>query len=828
MSLLISTRISCNIVVSFLLFYLSSSAWNVLTAQDHQKSVQFVQTFNGLQQELPRERVYLHTDRDWYFSGDRIWLSAYSVAGSRHFPSELSTILYVELFQPDGTLQERIVIKLDEGRGSGSFEIEPNINQSGTYLLTAYTAWGKNFGDSYVFKKKLMIYTDSEELQPAIADNDAFDLQFFPESGHLIGDIPTRLAFKAIGSNGLGRNVSGTIYNSNGNEEAHFESEHLGMGVIEFTPAHDEMYYAIVYGARFELPEVQPAGYLMNLSQISDFITVNVHTGGIAEDVPLLLFAHVRGEVFYASLMLIEDGIGELTIPMDQFAGGIIHFTLLNPQGQPAAERLFYNINPVEELQIELNLNNESPGFRTETEIALQLHDSNGQSMTADASLTIYDDQIVGYQSDGTNIYNWLNLQSEIKGVVEKPGFYFSDDEKAGEYLDLLMLTQGWRAYDYERIMDPVWVNEFTLPEKGFTISGSVTSLIRNRPFADASVLFSIGSDHHEIDLITTDENGRFRLTDLQIEGAELVTVKANTSSGSDRVAIEIDNQFEHLGTSNYPIHQQIRNLLLYDDSAKSPEELLSPLNERVITVQTDIERFVDAQMFGELDEITVEAEREETDDQFERDLRFGDRPLQRVDFDERPELADVPLLIAINQMPGVSATEQHGLSINTGSANLTVLPAPIIIVDDIETDFSSLLAMSSMDIQSINVFRRSSELGFFGARGAGGVLMVRTRSGGGVQGSDTRGLITSFVQGYQPPSQFYSPKYGITVPRDLEQEDSRITLHWEDRLEIPETGRTIRFWTNDIPSNYRIVFEGITETGIPFFKTEVFTVSDD
>ena len=828
MSLFKSARSVCKLFLTVSFFTIFGSVGSVLFAQNHQESVQFVQTFNGLQEELPRERVYLHSDRDWYFSGDRIWLSAYSVAGSRHFPSSLSTVLYVELLQPDGSLLERIVIELEEGRGSGSIEIDTNINESGTYLLTAYTAWGKNFGDSYVFKKQLMIYTDTEELQPDITETDLFDLQFLPESGHLIGDIPTRIAFKAVGPDGLGRDVTGTIYDRFGDEQTQFASEHLGMGVIDFTPNPDETYYAMADGIRFDLPDVQPAGYVINLSQISDFIEINVRTGGITDDVPLLLFAHVRGEVFYASLVLIENGIGELTLPTNQFAGGIVHFTLLNPQGQPAAERLFYNINPMEEVQIDLAINNESPGFRNETEMYIEIEDYNGQAVAADASMTLYDDQIVRNQNEGTNIYNWLNLQTEIHGYVENPGFYFSDHEKARDYLDLLMLTQGWRAYDYERIMDPDWVNSFTLPEKGFTMSGSVTSLIRNRPFADASVLFSLGSEHREMDLITTDENGKFRLTDLQIDGAELVTIRANTSSGSDRVSIEIDNQFDHLGSSNYPVQQQIRNLLLYNRE-ESPDDLFPSLNERVIAVQSDIERFVDAQMFGELDEITVEAEREDTDDQSERDLRFADRPGQRFDFDERPELADLPLLIAINQLSGVSANQQTGLTIRTGTARISgPLPSPIIIVDDIETDFSTLLTMSSMDIQTINVFRRSSELGFFGARGAGGVLMVRTRSGGGVQASDTRGLITSYVQGFQPPSQFYSPRYGFNVPLDLEQEDSRITLHWEDRLEISENGHTIRFWTNDIPSNYRIVLEGITETGIPFSKTEIFTVSED
>jgi hypothetical protein len=41
-------------------------------------------------------------------------------------------------------------------------------------------------------------------------------------------------------------------------------------------------------------------------------------------------------------------------------------------------------------------------------------------------------------------------LASEIKGFIPEPGWYFEkDDEQHRQALDLLMMTQGWRRFDW-------------------------------------------------------------------------------------------------------------------------------------------------------------------------------------------------------------------------------------------------------------------------------------------------------------------------------------------------------------------------------------------
>jgi len=45
--------------------------------------------------------------------------------------------------------------------------------------------------------------------------------------------------------------------------------------------------------------------------------------------------------------------------------------------------------------------------------------------------------------------------------------------------------------------------------------------------------------------------------------------------------------------------------------------------------------------------------------------------------------------------------------------------------------------------------------------------------------------------------------------------------------LDIGQEGESVRLWANDIPSYYRIVVEGITETGVPFSTSKRFRVAE-
>ncbi|MGF1922959.1 MAG: carboxypeptidase regulatory-like domain-containing protein, partial [Bacteroidia bacterium] len=72
------------------------------------------------------------------------------------------------------------------------------------------------------------------------------DFQFFPEGGSLISGIPNHIAFKAVGPNGLGIDVKGSILGDDNTEVSVMGNSYAGMGSFYLTPEDGKNYKAKV------------------------------------------------------------------------------------------------------------------------------------------------------------------------------------------------------------------------------------------------------------------------------------------------------------------------------------------------------------------------------------------------------------------------------------------------------------------------------------------------------------------------------------------------------------------------------------------------------
>jgi len=72
------------------------------------------------------------------------------------------------------------------------------------------------------------------------------DVQFFPEGGDIIAGLAKKVAFKAIGSDGKGLKVKGSILDSKGKSVAEFADFGTGMGYFSLLPLAGENYQAVV------------------------------------------------------------------------------------------------------------------------------------------------------------------------------------------------------------------------------------------------------------------------------------------------------------------------------------------------------------------------------------------------------------------------------------------------------------------------------------------------------------------------------------------------------------------------------------------------------
>jgi hypothetical protein len=115
------------------------------------------QKFVSYCESVPREEIFVHTDREVYIAGEDLWFNINLIDRQSSHLSFNSKIVYFELLSPENkpVVQKRIL--LENGTGPGQI-ILPDSLSTGKYSIRAYTSWMKNFLPYNCFIKDIMIY----------------------------------------------------------------------------------------------------------------------------------------------------------------------------------------------------------------------------------------------------------------------------------------------------------------------------------------------------------------------------------------------------------------------------------------------------------------------------------------------------------------------------------------------------------------------------------------------------------------------------------------------------------------------------------------------
>ncbi|MEA3460697.1 MAG: hypothetical protein U9R49_02380 [Bacteroidota bacterium] len=110
------------------------------------------------------ESLVLLSDREIYGAGEKVYYFAIygTPGGLKGVP--LSTVLYVELINWDGTKQAASKVLITNGGAGGTIGIPENIS-SGIYYLRAYTKWMRNYPSStYTYLPLRILNPYSQEM----------------------------------------------------------------------------------------------------------------------------------------------------------------------------------------------------------------------------------------------------------------------------------------------------------------------------------------------------------------------------------------------------------------------------------------------------------------------------------------------------------------------------------------------------------------------------------------------------------------------------------------------------------------------------------------
>ncbi|MDP4222197.1 MAG: hypothetical protein Q8868_02695 [Bacteroidota bacterium] len=132
--------------------------FTVVSGQEQSRVIMSIaQKLNSYCSKIPREEIYVHTDRNDYVAGEEIWFRAYLIDRKSSELSSGSRIAYFEVLNPESrpVVQKRILLR--NGAGPGQAQL-PDTLSTGTYIIRAYTNWMKNFLPYNCFMSKVYIY----------------------------------------------------------------------------------------------------------------------------------------------------------------------------------------------------------------------------------------------------------------------------------------------------------------------------------------------------------------------------------------------------------------------------------------------------------------------------------------------------------------------------------------------------------------------------------------------------------------------------------------------------------------------------------------------
>ncbi len=772
-----------HIVIVIMCFGLST----LLNASAQVNSIE--SRFNQYKQQNLHEKLFVHTDKSFYLTGEILWIKVYDVDGATNKPLKISKTAYVDILDKANNPVMQAKIALNNASGNGSIYIPVNLD-NGNYKLRAYTSWMKNYSPDYYFEKQISIVNPLKSPEQPITEAVAvdYDVQFFPEGGTLLTSVANKVAVRIVGTNGKGANLKGAVVNQRNDTVARFQPLKFGLGSFMLTPVKGDTYRALMRVGYKNVVKNFPAatdqGYAMQLSDDGSgklTIKVNSNING-----PIYLFAHAARTVKAAENIYLNNGSAIFSIDKSKLDAGITHFTVFNSNKQPVCERLYF-IRPKQKLLVQVNTTQASYGIRKKVGIAYTSQTQDGKPLTADLSMAVF--RVDSLQKpEQVDIQSYLWLASELRGNIESPAWYLANaTAETDTALDNLMLTQGWRQFDWNNVLSNTAPSFKFLPEyNGHVITGRITNAADNTPAEGIIAYLGIPGKRVQMYPAVSDSTGHLMFNTRDMYGPGEIIVQTNTQKDST-YHIEILSPFsEQFSNTSYPALQL--------NSATQPllENYSVAMQAQNLYLAGKVKQFY-------APAIDTSA--------------FYFKPYKTYMLDDFTRFTTMEEVLReyISEVNIVKPKNQY--HIKTLGETSFLSSDPMVMVDGIPIfNTNKVIGMDPLKVRKLEDIRSRY---FYGPIAMDGIFSFTTYKGdmGGVE-IDPHAVVLDY-EGMQLQRKFYSPVYDTDAQTNSHMPDFRNVLYWLPTAGTDINGRNqASFYTSDQPGRYIAIIQGITKNG--------------
>lgn len=714
------------------------------------------------------------------------------------------------------SLQKRkltVIVSIDDKRDT----LELKSDRDDQYILDYEIS-----EDSHFATISLQTRSNKRYTKTIVLNEDILDFQFFPESGEMVHGLQSRVGFKALDANGQGKMIEGNVVDERDSVITTFKSNILGMGSFMLNYADStRKYYARLKTSEegkvqmYPLPKTAAKGNILAVERRGENILVAAMSNYLKND-SITLNITCRGMNLYDMKLGLKDGTASVLIPVNKLPEGIISCTLKDRYNQPVAERLYFVERRGSRIGLTLTTDKESYARREETKLDIQVSNSAGEPVNANLSvLVINKDQLGEIQETRQNILSYFLLESELKGKIENPGYYFSSETNRQNDLDALMLTQGWSKYHYSKEYEEIRFS----PERNLNITGKVSGIASEKRMKESKLTLMIFGVDYSVYTAFSDSTGKFRfnLEDEYDAGVRAVIQSSKTTGNEKKVnyTIRLDNKlsppvtFDHEKTVEKL--DSVVQVLVEQNVKRSKIEEAFPLDSGVIMIkEVEVkaykitkEREKIIAWHGIPDEIIDGKELEAQ----EEDWSYGLYSVLKFRYFDKVDIS--------TSLSGLQWASLRGNDITL----VTIDGEPVRI-----EDYRLLPGFPVSEVSSLEIYdcadgfnKLFSEVTGLIPTGiiCGGIIAIYTRGGKGVLSRTPEGITKTNIQVFSAPREFYAPKYDNMKEEEWQRPDLRALIHWAPEIKTSEQGKaSLSFYNADNAGDMIVVVEVVSENG--------------
>ena len=867
-------------IVSFLLAFVFA-----ITLSGQSATEEKIQNISHYAAMHPAEKVYLHFDNTSYYLGETIWYKAYVTLPETHVLSDISKVLHVEVRNQYGQEVERQAVRIGKGMACGQIELPVN-NLPGYYEVRAYTKWMLNRGENNCFsrvfpfypapavpgeyKKELIKFRINPSMKTRPGSKEIKrEMTFYPEGGHLVKDVPVKVAFRFRTEDELFPVLDTVrVYTSDDRLLTIARTRHDGMGEFRYLPSDKPGYVRFSHKGKnykYKLPEAEEKGVCLSVPQQSeDSILVRIDRKRQQADT-LFLCLLSYGNVHEVVRIETAQPLVRLKFPLHILPCGVAQALLLLPDGTPLGQRMFFVNRPEKYIRIHCEQNRDiyKPGER----VALTFHTADAgypKGCSTTFSLAVRATEHTDLNALADNVRTNLLLSSELKGYIHQPEYYFlPSGEIRSKELDLLMLVQGWSMFDWSRMSTLTGnVRPVHFPEQDLLLSGQLKTNLFKQKLADTEVNMLL-KDTSFVDVMTarTDSNVFFHFPLMGIQERCPAILKALNKKGKDRKCrFLLDRDFSP-PLRSYEMEEM---LPLWEDIAVAD-------SVRIDSIRTMGRQKSQEQMIRDgvlLDEVVIKKKRNrlplkqydyslaayyDIERMVEEHLDKGKRYVSFADF-----LLNTDINFRWNKKQDVGSGEAESDTLKYGNSEIApsnTLPKILYkdknawwIVDGIivgsNVTLNRLLMEKPQGLKSLIINEGSMAARYIQEailrensgitnsmttdtdkayllkrlrKTVGNIVCISLTTAHGLdfhfrypRSSTTRVI---YLDGFVRPKAFYSPDYSdLSLP---ENKDHRRTLYWNPSVQTDKKGNaTVTFYNSDKYTTLNVNAETVTPEG--------------